>query len=586
MPNSISISIEPSISPSTNYPSSTPSIIPTSQKELYESSFPLEPEQKRAATTYTVLSDRDSFNVTSLRDRTHYLSGYFSGTVWYDVNGDGIRGSALNRTLNAMEYDIGIGNVNVSLVRCDDDTIVATTMSAPYSHLLKEGISRRKTDDPIAGMYSFPIDGMGEEYIRAGRYYVMFQAPMGYKIGGNTLPLGRICHLEVEVSHVATVVDNIECNPGGGEGTNYIDMAEEIGDLDWEGYCARTVGCVEVDTKFDLEDRFNNLQYMVGESNDVYEGTICNLVALPTPIVLNIGMAVQPWPLDTDQFSDAQFTIRFPPGMSSDALDAIAPSEEEFSKSEIKTAIEETLASYFRNSAGAFKVGGFVLNDGIISPGKKKEMTIPFAGRLLRRLRGLVNNEDDEEEEGATVTYSFTTRGRYNPPPYEPLGDIVSNLINANPSGIIKSLQSRKVGVQSGNNSNSSKPALASVFEQSTGAETRHLTLKKERSVQPIIVIQSSNSHIANWSNIPIALLSLSIVSLIGVLLLRRVLRWLAIKKSVVVENGDNDPFELKKGLHNVGLPHRVLGRLALKKCLVEQDTISTASLLEIQSPN
>ncbi len=378
MPNSISISIEPSISPSTNYPSSTPSIIPTSQKELYESSFPLEPEQKRAATTYTVLSDRDAFNVTSLRDRTHYLSGYFSGNIWYDVNGDGIRGSALNRTLNAMEYDIGIGNVNVSLVRCDDDTIVATTMSSPYSHLLKERISRRKTDDPIAGMYSFPIDGMGEEYISAGRYYVMFQAPMGYKIGGNTLPLGRMRNLEMEAGNVATVVDNIECNPGDGEGTNYIDMAEEIGDLDWEGYCARTVGCVEVDTKFDLEDRFNNLQYMVGESNDVYEGTICNLVALPTPIVLNIGMAVQPWPLNTDQFSDAQFTIRFPPGMSIDALGAIAPSEEEFSKSENKTAMEEMLASYFWNSAGVFKVGGFVLNDGIISPGKKKEMTISW----------------------------------------------------------------------------------------------------------------------------------------------------------------------------------------------------------------
>jgi hypothetical protein len=473
------------------------------------------------------------------------------------VNGDGIRGSAINRSLNAMEYDIGIGNVNVSLVRCVDDTIVATTMSTPYSHgLLKEGISRRKSDDPIAGLYSFPInDGMGKEYIQAGRYYIMFQAPMGYKIGGNTLPLGRIRNLEMESNVVAgTVVDNIiiECNPGGGEGTNFIELAEEIGDLDWEGYCARTVGCVEVDTKFDLEDRFTNLQFMVGETNDMYEGTIRNLVALPTPIVLNVGMSVQPWPLDTDQFTDAEFTIRFPPGMSNDVLGAIVPSEEEFSKSEIKTAMEETLASYFRNSAGAFKVGGFVLNDGIISPGKKKKETMPAVGRILRHLRGLIENEDDEEEEeGATVTYSFTTRGRYNPPPYEPLGDIVSNSINADPSGIIKSLQSRKVGVESGKNSNSSKPAFASVFEQSTGAETRHLTLKKERSVQPIIVIQSSNSNLSSWSKIPIALLSLSIVSLIGVLLLRRVFGRLVVKKSVVFENGDNDPFELKKGLHN-----------------------------------
>jgi len=523
------ITLAPSLVP-TNLPSSSPSITPTSQKELYESTFPLEPEQKRAATTFTVLSDREAFNVTSLRDRTHYLSGHLSGTIWYDVNGDGIRGSALNRTLNAMEYDMGIGNVNISLVRCDDDTIVATTKSSPYSHMLKEGISRRKTDDPIAGMYSFPIDGMGVDYIRAGRYYVMFQAPMGYKIGGNTLPLGRIRNLEVEASNVATV-DSIECTPGGGEGTNYIEMAEEIGDLDWEGYCARTVGCVEVDTKFDLEDRFTNLQFIDRETNDEYEGTIRNLVALPKPIVLNIGMAVQPWPLDTDQFSDAEFTIRFPPGMSEDSLRAIAPPDEEFSRSEIKTAIEETLATYFRNSVGAFKVGGFVLNDGIISPGKKKEM-MPTAGRLLRRLRGLL--EDEVGEDGDAVTYSFTTRGQYNPPPYVPLGDIVSSSINADPSGIIKSLQSRKVGVDDGNNSNSSKPALAPVFEQSTGAETRHLTLKKQRSVQPIIVIQPSNSNLASWSKIPIALLSLSIVSLIGLLLLRRIFGRLAVDHNTI----------------------------------------------------
>jgi hypothetical protein len=90
------------------------------------------------------------------------------------------------------------------------------------------------------------------------------------------------------------------------------------------------------------------------------------------------------------------------------------------------------------------------------------------------------------------------------------------------------------------------------VFEQSTGAETRHLTLKKQRSVQPIIVIQPSNSNLASWSKIPIALLSLSIVSLIGLLLLRRVFGRLTIKKSVAVEHDVyNDPFELKKGLHN-----------------------------------
>jgi len=134
----------------------------------------------------------------------------------------------------------------------------------------------------------------------------------------------------------------------------------------------------------------------------------------------------------------------------------------------------------------------------------------------------------------AWASTHLDTRGRYNPPPYEPLGDIVSSSINADPSGIIKSLQSRKVGVDDGNNSNSSKPALASVFEQSTGAETRHLTLKKQRSVQPIIVIQPSNSNLASWSKIPIALLSLSIVSLIGLLLLRRLFGRLAVDHNTI----------------------------------------------------
>jgi hypothetical protein len=58
--------------------------------------------------------------------------------------------------------------------------------------------------------------------------------------------------------------------------------------------------------------------------------------------------------------------------------------------------------------------------------------------------------------------------------------------------------------------------------------------LKKQRSVQPIIVIQPSNSNLASWSKIPIALLSLSIASLIGLLLLRRVFGRLAVDHNTI----------------------------------------------------
>lgn len=506
----------------------------------YEASFPEEPEQTRAATTFTVLSDRKAFEVTSLRRRTHYLSGKLGGTLWLDDNGDGMRGSAWNRTLNAMEFDTGIGGVNASLVRCADNVVVSHTASTPYSHLgvFRGGIQRRKTDDPAAGYFSFPIDGKGEGFVRAGRYYVMFQAPEGYRMGGNILPLGRRRRSRSGSSVEETVAteeervnagddDGYECVPGGGEGIEYVEKAERIGDLDWEGYCARTVGCVEVDTKFDLEDRFGKLQFMEGEDKDNFEGTMRNLVALPKPISLNVGLAVQPWPLGTDQFSDSEFTISFLPGMDVNDLSAIVPAENEFSKSDIKFAMEQALAEYFRNnSAGAFDVGGFVLNEGKISPGKEKKETT--GGGLLRRRRDLTK----EEEEGATVTYSFTTRGRYNPPPYEPLGDIVSYSINADPVSIINSLQRRK------DVSSDAKPAL-SIFKQSTGAETRHLTLKKPPP--QAIVLESHESNLASWAIIPITVLSLSIASLIGVLLLRRAVgRWVV--KNSAFHYDQNDP--------------------------------------------
>ena len=43
------------------------------------------------------------------------------GTAWLDSDADGIRGSAGNRTLNALEYNVGVGGVVATLVGCGDD---------------------------------------------------------------------------------------------------------------------------------------------------------------------------------------------------------------------------------------------------------------------------------------------------------------------------------------------------------------------------------------------------------------------------------------------------------------------------------
>jgi len=57
-----------------------------------------------------------------------------------------------------------------------------------------------------------------------------------------------------------------------------------------------------------------------------------------------------------------------------------------------------------------------------------------------RRRRGL------GEDAVVAMTYSYTTRGMYHPPPREELGEIVLDSINADPVGIVKSLGDRAGG--------------------------------------------------------------------------------------------------------------------------------------------
>ena len=126
------------------------------------------------------------------------------GNLWLDVNSDGLRGSYTNSTLNAEEYDVGIGGVNVQLVHCetnepayiqsgeegDTSPTAISTISRPIRG--EEIITEVKTSELLeagksftAGEYSFSkLDS-----IKRGRYYIMYQAPADYGISGNVLPL-------------------------------------------------------------------------------------------------------------------------------------------------------------------------------------------------------------------------------------------------------------------------------------------------------------------------------------------------------------------------------------------------------------
>jgi hypothetical protein len=90
------------------------------------------------------------------------------GTAWLFGDADGIRGSAGNRTLNALEYNVGVGGVVATLVGCGDDADAGWSTTTASAGAPSDGGggggggTSRRTDVPGAGDYSFPIGG-GEE---------------------------------------------------------------------------------------------------------------------------------------------------------------------------------------------------------------------------------------------------------------------------------------------------------------------------------------------------------------------------------------------------------------------------------------
>ena len=163
-----------------------------SPQEEYESKFPLKQSQPRAATTYSIFQQPNHFSSTYIySSKIHYLTDHLSGMLYLDVNNDGLRGSYTDSTLNAREFDTGVGGVHTTLVHCKSNEIAMSgyplesisDVSRPNrgEGVVTEALQSDRTD---AGLYNFDLSS-----VEPGRYYILYQAPQDYRISGNVLPL-------------------------------------------------------------------------------------------------------------------------------------------------------------------------------------------------------------------------------------------------------------------------------------------------------------------------------------------------------------------------------------------------------------
>lgn len=298
--------------------------------------------------------------------------------------------------------------------------------------------------------------------------------------------------------------------------------------------------------QFDLKKDFANLQ-LNEEQDNQFEGTIENLVALPAKNMLNIGVTSDPWPLNTNQFADGKVTFSFPERYSSQDLEDAVP--QDFESSSIKKSLEVTMATLFaksNNKIGDFDVKGINFIGGEIFTKSRRRRMLRGGSRDLQR---------DNIGGAVGVTYTFTTRGKYSPPPYEQLGTLVSDSINADPVGLVKSLKDRE----------NPDVQLPPAFDEVDDANVRHLTLKNNEQLLTAaggmglygsLQVQAANEGVgalASWTTVPIAILSVMIASLVGVLLFRRVFT----RRQKQVSNDHPLTMYMKKGSVGFGASMR-----------------------------
>jgi len=603
---------DPSANTAGNDPADTAETGPTE----YEAQFP-------PRTTGTPLSSADlfadpnAFSPSSIYSQRHYLTGELTGVLWHDVDGDGLRGSYTNSTLNALEYDTGIGGVsNIALVHCESNEI-AKGSGVSLPNLGKPSLIPR-TFDGNSGRFQFAMSGSD---VPEGRYYVLFQSPTDFRLSANVLPLER---QNVQVTNEGGKTTYFDCLPRGGEGREFAEEAKEVGDLDFPGYCARSIGCFEIGRRGELEQKFADLvelseaQHFSGATFNSENSNSKNsndlVVALPTPYNLEIGLAEDPWELAAHQFASVELSISFPTSVKladvEKDLAGLFAEEDAFQKSSHRTSVEKAIMfalnggneeseqkkideetmtdqdttvsggqqgtkavdfSETRSKAGDFSIKGVSLKNAKVNVKKNKIVKIsdsyssiasssekaegdtsrevesaePAASRSrflrassrkLQQVAGQVGKDEqdsspvEEEEETVEITYSFTSRGAYRPPPHNQLGHAVQSSINANKDPLVKAFRQTE--------------DFPEFYKDVEDVEGRHLTvgptLEEVQDQQQVAangggssaiedMYKSFNENNANgskmesWAFIPVIILAVVLASLIGLFLFRRV---------------------------------------------------------------
>ena len=501
----------------TTIPPTTTTTISAEEQQAYEKQFVQEPTGE-TTTSYSLFESGDAFTPDAITSKRHYMKNDIVGQLWLDVDMNGKRGSFTDSTLNAREQDSGITGVDaIVLVNCDTNQEVAVTKSQPVSADGDVTIQKVTETGGRAGNYRFP-----EVMNAPGRYYIAYKAPSGFRINAGALPT-----TEEKVEYNSEGVPTyFECPLVGGEGETYYEDALSNGDFDNRGYCGRSVGCFEVGKKADIEQKFKDLVEVDDAgvevaSNSSTFGPDDMVVVYPDQHMLDIGLSEQVWPLDTQQFAEIEVDLVFPKTSTeavTESLGETLESDSALAESTTVQAIERTLESTITTSdfsSVELEVEGVSMTT-TSEHEKTSEETLGEPTRrnlrASRKLQDLVDSSGSNADGVTVVTYKFTARGGYKPPPHLQLGKIVEDSINSDQRKLTKSLQD-KIG-----------QGLPDVFAQLENVDSRHLTVKEDLpSVVEMLNDQSQpTSTMASWATVPVILLAVFISGLIGLFFFRR----------------------------------------------------------------
>jgi len=504
----------------------TASETPLLDQTAYENQFIQQPIGGESTTTSSLFpSGLNVFSPTSIATKPHYLSSSITGQLWLDVDRNGKRGSFIDPTLNAAEQDSGVTGVDaIVLVDCDTNTEVAVTKSQPVRGDGQVVIQKATETSGRAGGYNFP-----EVMNRPGRYYIVYKAPMGFRINSNVLPMVEV---KAEKSEETGTLSYFECPLMGGEGGMFYEDAVENGEFDYGGYCGRSVGCFEVGRKRDLVDKFENLiEVDEGTGEELY-GLDDMVVAYPSQHMLDVGLAEQEWPLNTQQYADIAVDLLFLENSTEavltslgEALDSDSALAESSTALDIKRSLLDTVRSIEGFSDVKLEVEDVAVMSLEEEHKKVSEESSPTSDIFSRNLRSSSRKLQVSEEPPAlngytAVTYKFMVRGEYNPPPRRQLGEIAEQSINRDSRKLTETLRDRIdpfAGLQDVN----SKVLSIKGYEDSVAADS-----SAEIRPPPLDTLNALNaesrSGLADWATVPIILLAISISGLVGLFFFRR----------------------------------------------------------------